>query len=157
MATEIERKFLVDDEKWSTLPKAAGIHYRQGYIIKDQLKTIRIRIAGAVGFITIKGKTTGISRAEYEYAIPLADAEEMLDRFCGEVVKKIRYRVNYAGKIWEVDEFMDHNEGLIVAEIELKTESDAFEIPDWIAQEVTGDERYYNSNLSVNPYKTWQA
>ena len=155
MGVEIERKFLVDIEKWDALHKPLPVYFVQGYITKEAAKTIRIRIAGEQAFITIKGKTVGASRLEYEYAIPLDDAEELLNNFCESVIKKNRYFINYAGKLWEVDEFMDDNAGLYIAEIELTDEFEAFDLPDWVSAEVTGQKRYYNSNLSVTPYSKW--
>jgi len=155
MGVEIERKFLVDPEKWQELTKPEGTVFRQGYMLRDALKTIRIRVTDSKGFITIKGQTTGISHSEHEYEIPVKDGNELLAAFCDAVVSKIRYCISFAGKLWEVDVFSGDNEGLIVAEIELDDELEAFDQPDWVAAEVTGDERYYNSNLSVNPYKSW--
>ncbi|MDF2432113.1 MAG: adenylate cyclase [Mucilaginibacter sp.] len=155
MGIEIERKFLVDYEKWRRLEKPAGTHYRQGYILDDAKRTIRVRLAGDHGFITIKGISTGISRKEFEYEIPAKDATELIDNFAGSEVEKTRYRITYAGKLWEVDEFSGDNEGLLMAEIELKQEDEKFEKPDWINKEVSDDERFYNSNLSKNPFKNW--
>jgi adenylate cyclase len=156
MGVEIERKFLVDHEKWRKIVKPKGTHYRQGYLLNDdQQRTIRIRIADQQGYITFKGSTSGISRKEYEYKIPLEDGIELLDGFAMSEVEKIRYRVDFADKLWEVDEFLGNNEGLIMAEIELKYETEEFNKPDWITREVSDDERYYNSYLSLHPYKEW--
>jgi len=155
MGVEIERKFLVDHDKWNVLDKPRGMIIRQGYMLKDDDKTIRIRIKDEQSYITIKGKTEGISRSEYEYAIPLKEGNELLIAFCDAVIDKIRYNINFSGKLWEVDVFEGDNHGLIVAEIELNSEEEAFERPDWVAQDVTDDARYFNSNLSVNPYKNW--
>ena len=156
MATETERKFLVKQNQWNTIKKDGAI-YRQGYILRSQSKTIRVRlIEGGKGYITIKGESKGASRAEYEYAIPLKDAKELLTDFCDVVVSKKRFKIKVHGKLWEVDEFMDDNEGLIIAEIELQDEAETFISPEWIDKEVTGDTRYYNSELSVNPYKNWK-
>jgi adenylate cyclase len=155
MGVEIERKFLVDHAKWNNLDKPEGSIFRQGYMLRDADKTIRIRVTGNKGFITIKGKTTGISHSEHEYEIPVIDGDELLSAFCEAVISKTRYCITYAGKVWEVDVFTGDNDGLIVAEIELDDEQETFETPDWLAAEVTGDERYYNSNLSVHPYKNW--
>jgi CYTH domain-containing protein len=155
MGIEIERKFLVDHEKWNQLVKPAGIRYRQGYVLSDSQRTIRIRVAGQQGFITFKGATTGISRKEYEYKIPVDDGNELLDSFALSEVEKVRYRINYAGKLWEVDEFFGDNEGLIMAEIELQHENEQFALPDWVTLEVSSDERYFNSFLSTNPFKNW--
>jgi len=155
MGIEIERKFLVDHNKWRQLTKPVGTSYRQGYLANTGENTVRVRIAGSRGFITIKGLTKGISRKEFEYPIPVDDAAELLDDLAGPTVEKIRYRIDFEGHTWEVDEFSGDNEGLIIAEIELSDEAEAFKKPDWIADEVSSDERYYNSNLSKNPYKNW--
>ncbi len=155
MGVEIERKFLVDLQKWNDLVKPRGVAYIQGYIIKEPSKTVRVRIAGDNGYITIKGKSIGAARSEYEYQIPKADADELLNVFCELVITKTRYNIPHANKLWEVDVFLAQNEGLIVAEIELDSELEVFEYPDWITDEVTGDVKYYNSMLSVNPYKNW--
>jgi CYTH domain-containing protein len=155
MGTEIERKFLVDHEKWRVLNKPSGRHYRQGYLVDEAKKTIRVRIAGENGFITIKGATTGITRKEYEYKIPVSDAKELIDGFSASEVEKTRYRITFEGKLWEIDEFWGDNEGLIMAEIELKEEDEQFEKPDWTSREVSHDKRYYNSYLAKHPYRGW--
>jgi CYTH domain-containing protein len=155
MAIEIERKYLVDPDKWNKAEKGVKHFYRQGYILTDPEKTIRVRITDESGFITIKGKSVGASRPEYEYPIPKQDAIELLDRFCSSDVSKFRYVVPFAGKVWEVDEFLAANKGLLVAEIELTSEDEIFETPEWIDKEVTGIEKYYNSNLSKYPFKYW--
>jgi CYTH domain-containing protein len=156
MATEIERKYLVNKEVWHQSSKGESRYYRQGYLLTDPNKTIRVRISDKDAYITIKGPSVGAARPEYEYAIPGKDAEELLDQFCSSVVSKIRYKVMYEGKLWEVDEFLEDNEGLIIAEIELSDESEVFSLPEWIDKEVTGEEKYYNSNLSVHPYQEWK-
>ena len=155
MGMEIERKFLVDHEKWHHLKKPAGTPYRQGYLLDDESRTVRIRVAGDKGFITIKGTSTGISRKEFEYEIPVDEATEMIGELAVSEIQKTRHNINFEGKLWEVDEFSGDNDGLIMAEIELKAEDEAFEKPDWITVEVSDDERYYNSYLSKNPFKTW--
>jgi CYTH domain-containing protein len=157
MALEIERKYLVNLQEWQALSKPEVHHYRQGYILADPKKTIRIRLTDTKCFITIKGESIGATRSEYEYEIPREDAEELLNNFCVAEIEKSRYKIMYKNKLWEVDEFLGENEGLIVAEIELKKEDDIFEIPDWVANEVTGVERYYNANLAQNPYRDWKA
>ncbi len=155
MGTEIERKFLVHQEKWENV-KTEGVLYRQGYMLRNEDKNIRIRVVeGDKGYITIKGKSSGFSRPEYEYPLPAQDAEELLQRFCDAIVVKKRYKKAEYGKHWEVDEFLEDNEGLIVAELELAGENEPFEMPAWIDREVTDDPRYYNSQLSVNPFKNW--
>lgn len=155
MPIEIERKFLVNHELWNNLTKSAGNHYRQGYLVADSGKTIRVRLTDTCGFITIKGKTTGVSRAEYEYEIPKNEAEELLNQFAITELSKIRYKIEVEGKLWEVDEFLDENLGLIMAEIELNSEDEPFIKPSWIEAEVTSDHRYYNSYLSKNPFSKW--
>jgi CYTH domain-containing protein len=156
MGIEIERKFLVNKEKWRRIVKEKKSFYRQGYIVSDPEKTIRVRLTDTAGYITIKGLSVGASRPEFEYSIPKADATELLDNFCESEVSKIRYFITYDNKLWEVDEFAGDNEGLIVAEIELSSEDETFSVPDWIDKEVTADKRYSNSNLSLNPYKNWK-
>lgn len=154
MGIEIERKFLVKDYSFKEL--ALGETYRQGYICSEHSRTVRIRVCNNKGFITIKGKTTGITRLEYEYEIPVGQAEELLNNICEKpLIDKLRYKIKYEGFIWEVDEFFGENEGLIVAEIELTEENIDFPKPDWIDQEVSSDYRYSNSNLTKNPYKYW--
>ncbi|GAB4091732.1 CYTH domain-containing protein [Flaviaesturariibacter terrae] len=157
MAVEIERKFLVDPAAWAAYPKEAPHYLRQGYLFKDLVKTARVRVTDDTGYITIKGKTIGISRAEYEFEIPRAEAEELLSRFCETVVAKQRYIIPFEEKIWEVDVFLGDNAGLIVAEIELVEEEEPFALPPFISEEVTGIKKYYNSQLAVNPYKGWTA
>lgn len=155
MAIEIERKFLVDLDAWQQLEKPEGVHYQQGYIPSDDNCTVRVRIAGAHGYITLKGRTKGISRSEFEYEIPLADAEAMLKQFTQNGTEKVRYKFPAGNRVWEVDEFLGPNKGLIVAEIELGSENEKFEKPDWITEEVTEDKRYANSNLAVHPFLEW--
>lgn len=153
MGIEIERKFLVRNDDWRSL--GVPIHYAQGYLVADEVRTVRIRIAGANGFLTIKGQSQGISRNEFEYQIPITEALEMLKLCTIPVIEKFRTKVLYEGKIWEVDEFEGKNKGLILAEIELKSEDEAFSIPPWIGTEVTGDLRYYNSRLARYPFSNW--
>lgn len=155
MPIEIERKFLVNQEKWKNVSKGEGLFYEQGYILREAEKTIRVRMAGEKGFLTIKGKTSGLSRAEYEYEIPLSEAQDLLENFCPSRLQKKRYKIKYKNNLWEVDEFLGDNEGLIIAEIELKSEGEHFEKPEWLADEVTGEKKYYNSELSIHPYKNW--
>lgn len=154
MAVEIERKFLVKNDQWRGL--AEGYLYRQGYIPTQDYTTVRVRIIGDRGYLTIKGKNTGMSRLEFEYEIPLVDADQMLINLCSPpLIEKYRYRIEFADKIWEVDEFLGKNQGLILAEIELSREDETIELPDWIGEEVTGDARYYNSNLARHLYGSW--
>lgn len=153
MAKEIERKFLVTDDTWRQL--AEGSLYRQGYIA-SQGATVRVRIAGNQGYLTIKGPTVNYSRAEFEYPIPLADAQEMLDTLCVRpLIEKTRYKINLNGLVWEVDEFAGANQGLILAEVELSDESQQIELPNWIGEEVSGDPKYYNSYLVKHPFSEW--
>jgi len=156
MNREIERKFLLAGDGWRGL--ADGVGYRQGYLCADEERTVRVRLAGGLGFLTIKGATVGIGRDEYEYEIPAAEARAMLDTLClqGQIEKK-RYTIAYRGHIWEVDEFFGANQGLILAEIELSAADEPFERPDWVGREVTGDVRYYNAMLCRFPYRDWPA
>lgn len=154
MAIEIERKFLVNGESWRH--DATGTSCRQGYLTVDPERTVRVRIAGENAFLTIKGKTEGMSRSEYEYPIPLNDAAQLLDNLCLlPLIEKIRYRIGYGGRIWEVDEFDGDNSGLILAEVELESSDAHVELPPWAGKEVTSDPRYYNASLSQSPYRTW--
>ena len=153
MAIEIERKFLVGDDSWKAVADA-GLDCRQGYLDAGQGLTVRVRIMGEKGYLTIKGATTRISRSEFEYEIPVADAEAMLEP-CSRVVEKTRYIIKHAGMVWELDVFHGANAGLIMAEIELESEDQAFELPGWAGQEVSGDPRYFNGYLSVNPFTNW--
>jgi adenylate cyclase len=155
MGIEIERKYLVDHDKWRRVKKPAGIHYRQGYLSNENDRTIRIRVSDKQGYITIKGAATGISRKEYEYEIPVEDGIELLDHLALSQVEKVRYCINFAGNVWEIDEFLGDNEGLITAEIELNNEDDRFEQPAWIGREVSDEDKYYNSSLSTHPFKSW--
>jgi len=153
MAIEIERKFLVTSHEWQ---EVLGVMFSQGYLNRDKDRTVRVRVAGPHGFLTIKGSTSGATRAEFEYEIPLIDAESLLKLCEGPIIQKIRRVIHYKGFKWEVDEFLGENAGLVVAEIELKSEEQPFDKPSWLGQEVTYDPRYYNSNLSENPYGSWQ-
>lgn len=155
MGLEIERKFLVDPEKWAHYNQPEGTVFKQGYLVNEKGKTVRIRMAGDSGFITIKGATNGFTRNEYEYEIPKADALELLEKFSLNVVSKTRYCVTFKGKVWEIDVFEGDNAGLIVAEIELDNEHETFEKPEFLLQEVTSDARYYNSKLSTHPFRFW--
>lgn len=153
MGKEIERKFLVTGNGWRDAPATT---YRQGYLSTDRNRTVRVRVAGDKGFLTIKGITVGASRTEYEYPIPVEDALEMLANLClRPLIEKRRYRVDHGGPIWEVDVFFGDNEGLILAEVELENESQQIDLPPWIGREVTGDARFYNANLITHPYRSW--
>ena len=156
MGIEIERKFLVKQEIWAQLEKPDGEFYRQGYLLTDPTKTIRVRQTSEKGFLTIKGISVGASRAEFEYEIPQEEAKDLLDQFSVSELSKIRYKILFENKLWEVDEFLGENEGLMVAEIELQSEDETFSTPNWIGEEVTGEEKYYNSNLTLLPFKNWK-
>ena len=156
MGKEIERKFLLHHEEWKKADKPTGQHIRQGYILTDPQKTIRVRIKDHKGFLTIKGLSVGATRSEYEYEIPVQEATELLDAFSVSELSKIRYEIPYKNKTWEVDEFLGDNAGLLIAEIELENEQEPIELPEWVATEVTSEEKYYNSNLTENPYKNWK-
>jgi adenylate cyclase len=155
MAKEIERKFLVNGGEWAGVARPVGSLYKQGYILNEEKRTVRIRITHDAAYITLKGATTGISRSEFEYTIPVKDGIEILEEFALSVIEKTRYHINYAGKLWEVDVFTGDNEGLIVAEIELEHEDEKFDKPTWAGQEVSNDNRYSNASLSVHPYNRW--
>ena len=157
MGQEIERKYLVDHIKWQQIDKPTGQLYRQGYLLTDPNKTIRVRQTTDKGFLTIKGLSIGATRPEYEYEIPFEEAKELLDNFSISELSKIRYKIIFDNKVWEVDEFLGDNIGLIVAEIELTSEDESFNIPAWVDKEVTGQEKYYNSNLTIEPYKNWKS
>jgi adenylate cyclase len=151
---EIERKFLVVGTDWR---QGQGTRFQQGYLNRDKERTVRVRLAGDRAFLTIKGRATGVVRAEFEYAIPVNDAEQLLKLCDGPLIEKFRYLVVHEGSTWEVDEFLGDNAGLVVAEIELQSEDQAFARPPWLGREVTGDPRYFNSSLAVNPYRAWGA
>jgi len=154
MGKEIERKFLIKGDTWRSL--AEGTKYRQGYLNSAKERVVRVRTINDKGFLTIKGITTGATRMEFEYEIPVADADTMLDDLCERyLIEKKRYKIEHRGFIWEVDEFFGENQGLIVAEVELESEDQSYEKPEWIGEEVTGDPKYFNSNLALNPYLKW--
>lgn len=155
MGKEIERKFLLNRMEWGKTSKPVGEHFKQGYLLTAPEKTIRIRTTATKGWLTIKGISVGASRLEYEYEIPLSEAAELLENFSTSALEKIRYKITFEGNIWEIDEFLGDNFGLIVAEIELLSEDQVFGIPGWISEEVTGVQKYYNSNLTLNPFKDW--
>ncbi len=156
MPVEIERKFLVKDHSWKK--GAESILFIQGYLCNEREKNVRVRVAGENAYITIKGGAQYISRAEFEYPVPVEDALYMLHHLCeAPLIEKTRYFVKYEGLLWEVDEFQGENAGLIIAEVELQTEDQEVPLPNWVGQEVTGNERYYNANLIRNPYKMWKT
>ena len=154
MAIEIEKKFLIKHIPYKQITHSHKI--KQGYIVKNRNKVIRVREKNNQYFITIKGNKIGLSRFEFEYSIPKEDGEKLLNEFCENgFIKKTRHYVTFEKHTWEIDEFHEQNEGLIVAEIELKSENENFKIPDWIKKEVTNDSKYYNMNLLQKPFKTW--
>jgi adenylate cyclase len=153
MGIEIERKFLVEGDAWKREAQE-GLLCRQGYLVADGVKTARVRIIGSRAFLTIKGKTSGISRSEFEYPIPVLDAESILE-LCDQWVIKTRYLIQHEGMTWELDVFSDANEGLVMAEIELTKEDQLFALPSWVGKEVSSDPRYYNACLSNHPFSTW--
>jgi adenylate cyclase len=155
MGVEIERKFLVDHEKWNKIDKPTGTHYHQGYILSDKEHSVRVRISDKQCWINLKSKSSNMSRNEYEYEIPLQDGVEILKSFTKNGTEKIRYNIPFEGKLWEVDEFLGDNLGLIVAEIELESEQEEFIKPTWITIEVTNDGRYTNAALAKHPFKDW--
>ena len=156
MAHEIEHKFLVRDDSWRK-EVYRSVYMRQGYLVSDEVRSVRIRIADDTAYLNIKSGTLGVSRSEYEYEIPLADAWELLDQLCRKpLLEKTRYCVRYGNHVWEVDVFEGDNAGLVVAEVELDKLGEAFERPPWLGEEVSHDPRYYNSQLAVHPYKDWR-
>lgn len=154
MASEIERKFVVNQDAWK--PQDAGTHFKQGYLNTQKERVVRVRIEGNQAKLTIKGVNTGITRAEFEYAIPVEDAAILLDNLCEQpLIDKHRYKEVHGGKTWEIDVFHGLNQGLVIAEIELKSEDEKFDLPAWAVKEVSSDSRYYNSNLLKNPFTLW--
>ena len=151
MAIETERKFLVKNSSWK-VPGIKGVFLKQGYLKNEVESVVRVRIAGETGYITVKGTTINASRLEFEYRIPVEDAEEMLEKICCKpLIEKIRYTIWFKGFEWVIDEFLRQNKGLVIAEIELDSRKQVFEYPEWIGKEVTDDPGYFNSNLIVNP------
>jgi adenylate cyclase len=155
MATEIEHKFLLRDDRWrSQVERSARM--RQGYLTSDARCSVRVRIADGQGFLNLKSGALGIQRSEYEYPIPLAEAEEILDMLCEKpLLEKTRHFLWFGEHLWEIDEFEGDNAGLIVAEVELSRSDEPFARPDWLGEEVSHDIRYYNSQLARHPYQTW--
>ena len=157
MAQEIERKFLVKDDSWRATA-GAGKPYLQGYLSLDRERVVRIRVKDDRGFLTIKGLRKGISAAEYEYPIPAAEAEEMLQKLClRPLIEKLRYEVSHGGLLWEIDEFLGDNKGLMIAEVELSSEEQQVILPPWAGPEVSNDQRYANASLVQSPFSTWEG
>ncbi len=155
MGQEIEHKFLVVGFEWKE--GAVGVLYRQGYLSTHPERTVRVRIAGDLAYLTVKGASAGTVRSEYEYKVPLADANEMLLLCEKPLIEKRRYRVEHQGLVWEVDEFLGENEGLIVAEVELEREGQCIAKPPWVGEDVSDKVEYYNSSLVLRPYREWQS
>jgi len=157
MPLEIERKFLVTGDGWRAQAHKR-IAMRHGYLTElNAPASVRVRVEGDIGKLNVKQAVVGMSRAEYEYTIPAAEAEEMIATLCRGLILKTRHYVNHAGHLWEVDEFEGDNAGLIVAEIELASEDERFASPDWLGREVTAERRYYNNALASHPYARWDA
>ena len=155
MAVEIERKFLVDTIPQSGISKSKIV--KQGYMVNDERQVVRVRSMDQDYFLTIKSNTKGLSRLEFEYAISEEDARDMFQHLCGSnVIEKTRHYIEHQNHLWEVDEFHGKNQGLIVAEVELESESETFQRPDWVGDEVSHDPRYYNINLTKTPYENWK-
>jgi len=150
---EIERKFLVQRDKWQ--PNDSGKKIKQGYLLADAERTVRVRLAGAHAFLTIKGKSVGISRTELEYEIPIADAEILFQLCVDTYIEKTRYYERHGELTWEIDVFEGQNKGLVMAEVELKSEDQPVELPEWAGEEVSGDYRYFNGWLSKHPFSSW--
>ncbi len=155
MAIEIERKYLVEGNQWRE--GAVGSEFRQGYLSTVKERTVRVRVVGDRGYLTVKGITIDATRTEFEYEIPVAEASKMLDDLCEQpIIEKYRYLIGWEGLTWEIDEFLGANEGLIVAEVELEDAEQAISLPPWAGEDVTDDPRYFNSNLIAHPYSTWE-
>jgi len=155
MGIEVERKFLVKSDAWRGREESQ-VHIMQGYLANNAGLTVRARVKGENAFLTIKGSTQGISRAEYEYQIPVEDAESMLkDLAIFPPVDKVRHRIRVGDHVWELDVFAGENQGLVMAEVELGSEDESFEMPEWAGDEVSSDPRYYNVNLARNPFRHW--
>jgi adenylate cyclase len=155
MGVEIERKFLVKNTSWRDAVEGQDA-ILQGYLAETERASVRVRVKGDRGFLTIKGAAAGVSRAEFEYGIPLEDARAMLDTLSSlAVIEKVRYRVRSGRHLWELDVFAGENAGLVLAELELTSEDEPFELPDWAGEEVSSDARYYNLSLARNPFSRW--
>ncbi|HXH02053.1 MAG TPA: CYTH domain-containing protein [Candidatus Competibacteraceae bacterium] len=155
MAVEIERKFLVNGDDWRAAVQRSE-HFRQGYLVSDAVRSVRVRVAGTHAWLNLKSATVGRSRREYEYEIPVTDAEEMLDLLCRKpILEKTRHFLEYGGLLWEIDEFEGDNVGLVLAEVELDSAGQEVRLPPWAGQEVTDDVRYYSARLAEHPYRLW--
>jgi adenylate cyclase len=155
MHTEIERKFLVNTDLWE--PQDGGEYYKQGYISANAKRVVRVRVAGQRAYLCIKSLVSNITRHEFEYEIPVDDAELLLEQFCKKpLVEKYRHKETHYGKLWEIDVFHAENDGLVVAEIELESESEEIDLPPFVTREVSTDQRYFNFNLHKHPFKLWR-
>ena len=163
MATEIERKFLIEPGEWDALLRnlsgwgIAGLSCRQGYLHGCDRYAVRVQIKGPKAYFGLKALVTMRSRLEFEYEIPVPDAEQLLSLCPGAVVEKTRYVVPFSGKQWDVDDFTGRNAGLVTAEVELESEDEAVSLPDWVGREISDDPRYLNVNLAASPYDEWGA
>ena len=155
MALEIERKFLLKDDSWKSQVVRSHV-LRQGYLASSPGPTVRIRTSDQRAFLTIKGKTSGISRVEFEYEVPMEEALELLKLSANAPIEKTRHIVKANGHVWEIDVFEGANLGLVLAEVELQSEDEQIVLPSWIGPEVSGDSRYFNSYLSENPFSNWK-
>ncbi|UZR99541.1 CYTH domain-containing protein [Chondrinema litorale] len=156
MGVEIERKFLIKNDSWKSSADN-GVQIKQGYLNSDKNRTVRVRVYGETGFLTIKGKNENLTRQEFEYEIPLDDANNLLELCEMPIIEKMRYIIVDQGNNWELDVFEGENKGLLVAEIELNSEDHQLELPAWVGEEVSTDPKYYNSSLISNPYKNWDV
>ena len=155
MALEIERKYLVISDKWRESVVKESV-MKQGYLANVPNASVRVRVSGEEARLTVKGRSEGISRSEYEYPIPLQDAEEILgNHISGAVIEKVRYRVKCGDHVWDLDVFAGANSGLVMAEVELSSEEEVFQMPEWAGEEVSTDKRYYNASLASHPYCDW--
>ena len=155
MGVEIERKFLVADDSWREAA-SPGVRYRQGYLTADPGSAVRVRVSGDRAWLGIKSATVGVTRREYEYEIPVADAHAILEELCVKpLIEKTRFVVEHDGHTWEIDVFEGDNAGLVVAEVELTSEDEEVTLPAWAGEDVSGDVRYYNQRLVEHPYSRW--
>ncbi len=154
MGWEIERKFLVKDDSWRAAVESSAV-LRQGYLAVDNGTTVRVRTGGAEVWLTIKGPAEGLIRAEFEYRVPVTEAEALIGLCRGRVVEKTRHKVRFGGHVWEIDEFTGKNASLVLAEVELQQADEVVAVPPWVGREVSGDRRFDNASLSVRPYALW--
>ena len=156
MAIEIERKYLIKSGAWT--PKGPGAHFQQGYLSSQKERVVRVRIEGSVAKLTIKGVSSGITRSEFEYGIPLEDAGVILNQLCERpLIDKHRHVEHHLGRAWEIDVFHGENDGLVIAEVELPSADAKLDLPEWVGDELSNDPRYFNSNLLKNPYTHWSS